>query len=61
MTYNLLLVEDELKRIGGLYEKAADWASFAVVDGRVVTGQNPASSTAAAKALMELLAARKAA
>lgn len=54
-------VEDELKRIGGLYEKAADRAPFAVVDGRVVTGQNPASSTAAAKALMELLAARKAA
>jgi len=27
------LVEDELKRIGGLYEKAADWASYAVVDG----------------------------
>ena len=51
------LVEDELKRIGGLYEKAADWAPFAVVDGRVVTGQNPASSTAAAKALMELLGA----
>jgi putative intracellular protease/amidase len=55
------LVEDELKRIGGLYEKAADWAPFAIVDGRVVTGQNPASSTAAAKALMEVLAARKAA
>jgi putative intracellular protease/amidase len=55
------LVEDELKRIGGKYEKAADWAPFAVVDGRVVTGQNPASSTAAAKALMEVLAARKAA
>lgn len=30
-------------------------------DGRVVTSQNPASSTAAAKALMELLAVRKAA
>ena len=55
------LVEDELKRIGGLYEKAADWAPFALVDSRVVTGQNPASSTVAAKALMELLAARKAA
>lgn len=55
------LVEDELKRIGGLYEKAADWAPFAVVDARVVTGQNPASSTVAAKALIELLAARKAA
>ncbi len=55
------LVEDELKRIGGLYEKAADWESFAIVDGRLVTGQNPASSTAAAKALLELLVARKAA
>lgn len=55
------LVEDELKGIGGLYEKAADWAPFAVVDDGVVTGQNPASSTAAAKALVELLAARKAA
>lgn len=48
------LVEDELKRIGGLYEKAADWESFAVVDGRLVTGQNPASSTAAARALLGL-------
>ena len=55
------LVEDELKRIGGLYEKAADWASFAVVDSGVVTGQNPASSSAAAKALMQVLSARKAA
>jgi putative intracellular protease/amidase len=55
------LVEDELKRIGGLYEKAADWESFAIIDGRVVTGQNPASSTAAAKVLMETLSARKAA
>jgi putative intracellular protease/amidase len=55
------LVEDELKRVGGLYEKAADWAPFAVVDGRVLTGQNPASSTAAAKALIGLLAVPKAA
>ena len=50
------LVEDELKRVGGLYEKAPDWQSFAVVDGRVVTGQNPASSTAAAQALLTLIA-----
>jgi len=55
------LVEDELKRIGGFYQKAADWAPLALVDGRVVTGQNPASSTGTAKALMELLATRKAA
>jgi putative intracellular protease/amidase len=49
------LVEDELKRVGGLYEKAADWESFAITDGRLVTGQNPASSTAAAQALLKLL------
>ena len=55
------LVEDELKRVGGLYEKAADWASFAIVDGRLVTGQNPASSTAAANALMGVLATEMAA
>lgn len=55
------LVEDELKRIGGLYEKAADWESFAIVDGAIVTGQNPASSTAAARELLKVLAARKAA
>jgi putative intracellular protease/amidase len=54
------LAEDELKRIGGLYEKAKDWESHAVVDGRLVTGQNPVSSTAAAQSLMKLLV-RKAA
>ncbi len=54
------LVEDELKRIGGIYEKAKDWESHAVVDGRLVTGQNPASSTAAAHSLLKLLV-RKAA
>jgi putative intracellular protease/amidase len=51
------LVEDELKRVGGLYEKAPDWESFAIVDGRVITGQNPASSTAAAEALLRVLTA----
>lgn len=55
------LVEDELKRLGGIYEKGADWESFAVVDGRLVTGQNPASSTAGARALLEVMAATKAA
>jgi putative intracellular protease/amidase len=50
------LVEDELKRVGGLYEKAADWQSFAITDGRLITGQNPASSTAAAQALLNLFA-----
>lgn len=49
------LVEDELKRLGGQYEKVADWQSFAVTDGRLITGQNPASSTAAAQALLRQL------
>src|SRR4029077_20654939 len=49
------LVEDELKRLGGLYEKAVDWQSFAIVDGRLITGQNPASSRAGAEALLKLL------
>jgi len=50
------LVEDELKRLGGRFEKAADWQSFAITDGRLVTGQNPASSTAAAQELIKLVA-----
>ena len=54
------LVEDELKRVGGLYEKAPDWQSFAIVDGRVITGQNPASSTAAAQALLNVFAEKAA-
>ena len=49
------LVEDELKRLGGFYEKAANWASFAITDGKLITGQNPASSKAGAQALLKLL------
>jgi putative intracellular protease/amidase len=51
------LVEDELKRLGALYEKVDDWKPLAVVDGRLVTGQNPASSEATAKALLGVLEA----
>src|SRR6266576_2298766 len=54
------LVEDELKRVGGLYEKAADWAPFSIIDGRIVTGQNPASSTSAARDLLSVLTAENA-
>ena len=50
------LVEEELKRLGGIYEKAADWQSFTIVDGRLITGQNPASSQAAAEQLVRMLA-----
>ena len=55
------LVEDELMRLGAIFEKVADWQPFHVVDGRLITGQNPASSTGAAEALVGFLSARKAA
>lgn len=55
------LVEDELKRLGANFEKVPNWQPFAIVDGRLVTGQNPASSTTAAQALLKLLAVQKAA
>ncbi len=48
-------VEDMLKANGGLYEKGPDWGSYVVVDGKLITGQNPASSEAAAKELLKLL------
>ena len=51
------LVEDELKRLGGRFEKGADWADFTIVDGRLITGQNPSSSRSAAKELVKLLEA----
>lgn len=50
-----LLIEDEFTKQGGLYERADMWASHAVVDGKLVTGQNPASSDAAADEVIKLL------
>lgn len=49
------LVEDELLRLGATFEKKANWQPFAITDGRLVTGQNPASSTVAAQALLKLM------
>uniref|UniRef100_UPI0030C6BE67 type 1 glutamine amidotransferase domain-containing protein n=1 Tax=Vibrio sp. 10N TaxID=3058938 RepID=UPI0030C6BE67 len=48
-------LEDELKKRGATYLKGPDWQEFVVVDGRLVTGQNPASSEATAKALIKLM------
>lgn len=49
------LLEDALKERGALYSKGADWAPYVVVDGKLVTGQNPASSGPAAEELLRLL------
>ncbi|MCC2956449.1 type 1 glutamine amidotransferase domain-containing protein [Massilia sp. IC2-477] len=49
------LVEDTLTQLGGEYSKAADWQSYVLTDGLLVTGQNPASSEEGARALLALL------
>lgn len=49
------LVEDELKKNGGDYSKAADWRPYVITDGNLITGQNPASSANVAQALLKLL------
>ena len=43
------LLEDELVNKGGDYQKGEDWGPFAVQDGLIITGQNPASSEVAAQ------------
>ncbi|MGV2975755.1 type 1 glutamine amidotransferase domain-containing protein [Roseibium alexandrii] len=49
------LLEDELKAKGGVYESVASWSSFAVEDGNLITGQNPASSEAVAEKILAKL------
>lgn len=49
------LLEDEMKKLGGHYSKGDNWGSYVKVDGLLITGQNPASSEAAAKVLLEKL------
>jgi putative intracellular protease/amidase len=49
------LVEHELKRLGAIFEKAPNWQEYVVEDGRLITGQNPASSIKVAQALLKHL------
>jgi putative intracellular protease/amidase len=49
------LLEDELKARGGNYQKTGDWQAFAVQDGLIITGQNPASSALVAEKLLAYL------
>ncbi|WP_214197903.1 hypothetical protein [Novosphingobium profundi] len=46
------LAEDEIKALGGLYEKGPDWAPNVVIDGALITGQNSASSEGVALAML---------
>lgn len=49
------LLEDELSKKGAEYQKVDDWNGFAVQDGSIITGQNPASSEMTAQKLMSHL------
>lgn len=49
------LVEDELVRLGGDYSKGQDWAPYVLLDGLLITGQNPASSGPTADVLIDLV------
>ena len=49
------LLEDRLKKQGGIFSKAANWSPYVQVDGKLVTGQNPASSGPGAEELLKLL------
>lgn len=49
------LVENELLRLGAIFSKVKDWGVYTVVDGKLITGQNPASSGPAALVLIDAL------
>lgn len=54
-------LEDGLREHGGRYEAEPPWQAKSIVDGRVVTGQNPASATGVAEGMLAALQARSAA
>ena len=49
------LVEDMLKEKGGIYSKVGDFEPYALEDGLLITGQNPASSEKVAELLLNQL------
>jgi putative intracellular protease/amidase len=53
------LVEDMLRNNGGNYSRKGKWQPYAVSDGDLITGQNPASSAAVANALLHRLQVKR--
>jgi putative intracellular protease/amidase len=49
------LVEDEMLRLGAIFSKVKNWGIHTVADGQLITGQNPSSSGAAARLLIDTL------
>lgn len=52
-------LEDELVKRGARYSKTGLWGNHVVVDGRLVTGQNPASAESVGEAVAKILNAKK--
>ena len=52
------LVQNMLVENGGKYSKGPDWQPHVVTDGKLITGQNPASSLPAAQAVLAQLTGR---
>lgn len=50
------LVEEELIGLGAVFSRIKDWGSHTVIDGQLITGQNPGSSAETARALLATLA-----
>ncbi|NJW53208.1 type 1 glutamine amidotransferase domain-containing protein [Salinimicrobium oceani] len=48
-------VEDKMNQLGANFSKGEDWSSYVMVDGKLITGQNPASSEKAARELLRML------
>lgn len=57
--YVPFLLEDKLKELGGKYECTGDWQPFVVQDGRLITGQNPASSKELGEKVVKALEAKQ--
>jgi len=53
------LLEDELKKLGAKYSQGDNWCSFVKKDGLLITGQNPASSSEAARLLLSTINEKK--
>lgn len=51
------LLASELERRGAIHHPAPDWTSKVVIDGKLVTGQNPQSAKEVGKAMRELILA----
>ncbi len=53
------LLESKLKEQGALFVSQADWSDHVIVDGNLITGQNPQSSKELAKAIIKTVKAKQ--